>query len=64
VVMLGNIAVVPSATGRRMTRPHGTRQRSIQQRNGQQAEACGENSAVALGRSVQCLLGTKPTPIL
>ena len=64
VMMLGNIAVIPGAAGHGVARPHRTRQRSIQQPNGQQAEACGENSAVALGRSVQALLGTKPTPIL
>jgi hypothetical protein len=41
VVMLWNIAVVPSAAGHRVARPDGASQRRIHQRNSQQAQASG-----------------------
>jgi hypothetical protein len=53
VMMLGNIAVVPCAAGHGVCRPNGAGQRCIHRRDGQQAQASGENSIAALGQSVQ-----------
>ena len=49
MMMLGNIAVVPSAAGHGVARPNGAAQRRIHRRNSQQAQASGKNSIAAPG---------------